>query len=413
MKKTLLCALCLLLLMLGLPTPAAAAAAEVKKPVLKSAQMGILYEETTDTLLFQMNGDVQNVPASLTKVMTAILVLEYDPNLEGTTIVSEAAISDRYCNWKDDFYLQAGEDVTVRDLMHYLLIASGNEAATVLAEYVAGSVEEFLVMMNDKAQALGMTQTEYYDPHGLSPSNRITCQDMVTLCREAMKNETFRSIVCQSSGTLPKNSQRNWEHKYKTTNRLLRHGNTPGYVTDYVEDILGIKTGSTSAAGLNFACCMKKDDLVFYSVVMHADSMYYQGNTVSGHFVDTVFLLDYARNFSKTGFAAGETVGKLSTQGSMLKNLSVSVQEDFYALSTGEAKVELVAAEDLGKTVKKGDIVGKAVITDDFGNTKEVALVADADANTNMLQYALFVVPVLIVAAVVVLVCKRKQNAKA
>ena len=411
MKKFTLCFACILLLTAMLPFGAAAEAPAA--PVLKSAQMGFLYEETTDTVLFQLNGDVQNVPASLTKVMTALLVLEFDPGLEGTTIVSEAAISDRYCNWKGDFYLQAGEDVTVRDLMHYLLIASGNEAATVLAEYVAGSVEEFLVMMNDKAKALGMTQTEYYDPHGLSPTNRITCQDMVTLCREAMKNETFRSIVCQSSGTLPKNSQRNWAHTYKTTNRLLRHGNTPGYVTDYVDDILGIKTGSTSAAGLNFACCMKKDDLVFYSVVMHADEMYYQGNTVSGHFVDTVKLLDYARTFSKTGFAAGETVGQLRTQGSLLKNLPVHAQEDFYALSTGELQVELIAAEDLGKTVKQGDIVGKAVITDDFGNIKEVALVAAKDASTGVLQYALIAAPVIVVAAIVVLILKRKQSAKA
>lgn len=408
MKKFFLFTLCAMLLLSALPFSSAAAA---KEPVLQSAQMGILYEETTDTILFNFNGDTQNVPASLTKVMTAILVLEYDPDLAGTMIVSEAAISDEYCNWKDDFYLKPGEDVKVRDLMNYLLIVSGNEAATVLAEYVAGTIPEFIKMMNAKAKALGMNDTIYFDPHGLSPNNKITCEDMLILCREAMKNETFRSIVCRDVGSLPKNSQRNWVHQYKTTNRLIRHNNIPGYVTDYYKDILGIKTGSTKAAGLNFACCMKKDDLVFYSVVMHAGTVEYEGNSVSGHFTDTVTLLDYARTYSKDGFAAGETVGKMNTQGSLLKNLPVVASEDLYTLVSGDLKVDLVASDDLGKSVKKGDVVGKAVVTDDFGNTKEVTLLAAADATTNPLQYALFAIPVIVIAAVIVLVIKKKKSA--
>ncbi len=412
MKRFTLCLLCALMLCTLLPFGAAAESKDA--PVLDSARMGILYEETTDTILFNFNGSDKNVPASMTKVMTALLVLEYDPQLAGTAIVSEAAISDDYCDWKDDFYLKAGEDVKVKDLMHYLLIASGNEAGTVLAEYVAGTIPDFIKMMNAKAQELGMKDTSYFDPHGLSPNNRITCEDMLILCREAMKNETFREIVNCSSGVLPTNSQRKFTHKYKTTNRLKRHGNTPGYMTDYMDDILGIKTGSTSAAGLNFACCMKKDDLLFYSVVMHAGNVEYEGNTVSGHFTDTVKLLDYARTYSKSGVAAGETVGKLRTRGSWLKNLSVNAKEDLFALSRGEVQVELVAAEDLGKSVKQGDVVGKAVVKDDFGNTKEVALVAAADAATSPLQYALVAVPVIAVAVIAVLVLKkRKQGAKA
>lgn len=412
MKRLMLCCLCALLLLPMLPLQADAAAKDA--PTLQSAQMGILYEETTDTLLFNFNGDTQNVPASLTKVMTAVLVLEFDPTLSGTAIVSETAISDEYCSWKDDFYLKAGEDVKVKDLMNYLLIVSGNEAATVLAEYVAGDIESFLVMMNKKARELGMTDSVFHDPHGLSANNKVTCEDMLILCRYAMKNETFRKIVGSTVGTLPKNSQRTWVHQYKTTNRLKRHNSTPGYVTDYVDDILGIKTGSTKAAGLNFACCMKNDDLLFYSVVMHAASMEYEGSTVSGHFVDTVTLLDYARTYQKDGFAAGEAVGKLRTKGNLLKNLPVTAAEDFYALTKGDMKVELVAADDLGKSVKKGDTVGKAVFTDDFGNTREVALLAAADAATNPLEYGIVAVIVIAAAAAIVpVIKKRKSGAKA
>ncbi len=412
MKKFALFLTCVLLLTCMLPLNVAAAPKDA--PTLESAQMGILYEETTDTLLFSFNGDTQNVPASLTKVMTAVLVLEYDPDLSGTMIVSEAAISDEYCNWKDDFYLKPGEDVRVKDLMHYLLIVSGNEAATVLAEYVAGTIPAFITMMNEKAKALGMKDSIYFDPHGLSPNNKVTCDDMLILCRYAMKNETFRSIVCQDTGTLPKNSQRKWAHQYKTTNRLMRHNHTPGYVTDYYKDILGIKTGSTKAAGLNFACCMKKDDLRFYSVVMHAGNVEYEGQTLSGHFTDTVKLLDYARKYDKVGFAAGETVGKMRTKGNLLKNLTVTAKEDLFTLSRGKLNVELIAADDLGSSVKKGEVVGKAVVKDDFGNTKEVMLLAGADASTNPLEYVVVAAAVVAIAGGVVLVIKkRKQSAKA
>lgn len=412
MKKFALCFMCILLLTCVLPLNVAAAGKDA--PTLASAQMGILYEETTDTILFSFNGDTQNVPASLTKVMTAVLVLEYDPDLSGTMVVSEAAISDEYCNWKDDFYLKPGEDVKVKDLMNYLLIVSGNEAATVLAEYVAGNIPAFITMMNDKAKALGMKDSIFFDPHGLSPNNKVTCDDMLILCRYAMKNETFRSIVRKDIGTLPKNSQRNWVHQYKTTNRLIRHNSIPGYVTDYSNDILGIKTGSTKAAGLNFACCMKKDDLVFYSVVMHAGSVEYEGSTVSGHFTDTVTLLDYARTYSKDGFAAGETVGKIRTKGNLLKNLTVVASEDLYTLVSGKLNVELVAADDLGSSVKKGDAVGKAVVKDDFGNTKEVVLLAAADASTNPVEYVVVAVVVVAIATGIILVIKkRKQGAKA
>ena len=412
MKKFVLCLMCTLFLICAMPLHSAAASKDA--PTLESAQMGILYEETTDTLLFSFHGNQQNVPASLTKVLTALLVLEYDPTLSGTAIVSEAAVSDQYCSWKDNFYLRPGEDVKIIDLMHYLLIVSGNEAATVLAEYVAGSIPAFITKMNAKAKELGMNDSVFYDPHGLSASNKVTCEDMLILCRYAMKNEIFRSIVCQSAGCLPTNSQRDWTHQYKTTNRLIRHNNAPGYVTDYYKDILGIKTGSTKAAGLNFACCMKKDDLVFYSVVMHAGSVEYEGSTISGHFTDTVTLLDYARTYSKDGFAAGETVGKIRTKGNLLKNLTVVASEDLYTLVSGKLNVELVAADDLGSSVKKGDAVGKAVVKDDFGNTKEVVLLAAADASTNPVEYVVVAVVVVAIAAGIVLVIKkRKQGAKA
>ena len=117
-------------------------------PQVKNAPIALLYEETTDTVLFSREADKPNPPASMTKVMTATLVLEYDPELKGTRVVPEEAMSKENCSWLDTNPLEVGEEVSVWDLMNYLLIASGNEAATTLAIYVAGDIPKFVDMMN-------------------------------------------------------------------------------------------------------------------------------------------------------------------------------------------------------------------------------------------------------------------------
>lgn len=163
-------------------------------PEITNSQFVLLYEESTGTVLYAKNPRGVNPPASMTKVMTALLVLEHDPDLSGKTVVPPEAVSEHYCYWMDYGHLEAGEEITVRDLMDYLLIPSGNEAGTTLAAYVAGDIDTFIKMMNEKAAELGMSKTFYADPHGLSPYNTISCEDMLTLCLEAMKKPLFREL---------------------------------------------------------------------------------------------------------------------------------------------------------------------------------------------------------------------------
>lgn len=412
MKRLL--AVCLTLVML-LGSMSAVSFAEnealPERPVITNSHMVILYEESTDTILYEKRVDSTNAPASMTKVMTAVLVLEHDPELKGTTTVSADAISDKYCYWMTDNHLQAGEELSVWDLMNYLLIPSGNEAGTVLAEYVAGSIPAFIDMMNAKAKELGMTRTHYSDPHGLSEINRITCEDMLKLCRYAMTFENFRKIVSTKQGNLPENEFRSYPIRYSTTNRVMNPRGQSRYDTGFSEDIIGIKTGYIRVAGNNLACCMVHDDLTFYSVVMHAhDEEQPDGTWLEGHFMDTRDLMVWARSFQKFGYAAGEEVTTL-TKGVRSTAIRLLAKDDIYALGqTGvDQKVEL---DKIPLRIHAGDVLGKLVITDEFENVRETELVAAEDAFVGPIFYVIPCVAVALAIVAAVLISRsHKKNA--
>ena len=417
LKRMMTCLLCALLL----SQCCAAFAADFQAPAvmpddapdITNAQFVILYEESTGTVLYAKNPRGVNPPASMTKVMTALLVLEHDSDLSGKTVVPPEAVSETYCYWMEYGHLEAGEEITVRDLMDYLLIPSGNEAGTTLAAYVAGDINRFIQMMNEKAAQLGMSKTFYADPHGLSPYNSISCEDMLTLCLEAMQYPLFREIVSTKSGALPKSNMRSKAYRYNTTNRVMYPRNVMEYETDFTDDIVGIKTGYISEAGLNLACCMdyEEQDLTFYSVVMHADEVEINGAERSGHYLDTIELMTWARTFHKEEIAAGEQVATASTQGSLLKNLPLAARDDA-AMLTKTALERKVTLMDIGKEVKAGDVVGKLTLTDDFGNVKEVDLLAAADARTNNIPvYVGMAAAAAGIAAAVILVRKKRVKA--
>lgn len=138
------------------------------------------------------------------------------------------------------------------------LIASGNEAATTLAIYVAGDIPTFVDMMNKKAAELGMTSTHYVDPHGLSSIPQlITANDMLKLCRYAMKNDTFRKIVSTREGRIPASNKRSEAFCFRNSNSVLDPLGNRFYDTGFSDDIIGIKTGYIPDSGMNLSCAMQ------------------------------------------------------------------------------------------------------------------------------------------------------------
>lgn len=264
-----------------------APANEDQAPHSKAA---ILYEATTDTVFYEKNADMELPPASMTKVMTAVLVLEQNPQLEGTLTVSENAVKHYYCSSMGYPHLKAGEVISYKDCMAYMLIPSANEAATAFAFEIGGDMETFVRMMNDKAKELGCTNTQFKDPVGLSSSDHYTSpRDMVKICRYAMSFDSFREAVSADSVTVPVSNMRDESYECYTTNYVKFPDDR--YESPYSQYVTGVKTGWTPAAGWCFSGCMEKDGLVWYSVVMGGNEEWYdEERIIQGDFRDTINL---------------------------------------------------------------------------------------------------------------------------
>ena len=179
----------------------------------------LLMDLKTGKILYEKNINEKMYPASLTKIMTAILVLE-NCDLNDVATVSDFAVSSVPFGYVTAD-LQVGEELKVEQLLNVLLVGSCNDAATVLAEHVAGSVENFSIMMNKKAKELGCNNTNFVNPNGLHSENHYsTAYDLSLISKYAMKNETFRKIVSKLSYKLPTTN------KYTKKDRVFYNANS-------------------------------------------------------------------------------------------------------------------------------------------------------------------------------------------
>ena len=286
MKKKLKFIIVFLLIWLSIQTTALA-------NVKINSEAGILVEISTGRIIYEKNSTKQMFPASTTKILTAILVLE-NCQLTDMVTVRESALSNIpqgyvTCN------LQPGEVLSIKDLLYALMIPSANDAAYVLAEHVAGSVDAFSTMMNDKARELGCTSSHFVNPNGIhDDAHYSTAYDLYLIANYCMKNPTFREIVATTEYTLPATEKYPSEDRIlKTTNDLIRP-NTKGYF----KNAIGIKTGYTSKAGNCLVAGASRDGLEFISVVLNG------GTTDSGEnarYADSKKFFNYAYdNFTLT-----------------------------------------------------------------------------------------------------------------
>ena len=184
-------------------------------------------------------------PASLTKIMTCLIALE-NGNLSDVVTVSESALADLD---EDSSVagLVVGEQMTLENLLYCMMVVSGNDACNVIAEHVAGSVTDFVRMMNQRAYELGCTNTHFNNPHGLhDESHYTTARDLAIITQAALKSENFRQIVDTYEYKLPDDNMRQNIPKLKTTNMLIYQSMSNSL---YYPRAHGIKTGYTSQAG--------------------------------------------------------------------------------------------------------------------------------------------------------------------
>ena len=239
----------------------------------------ILIDSKTGTELYSKNANKKMYPASTTKIMTAILGIE-NGNLDDIVTASKSAISSIPSGYSSAYLVQ-GEKISLKDLLIVLLVHSANEAANVIAEHVSGSVDEFVVLMNEKAKELGCEDTNFVNTNGIHDSEHYTtASDLAIIANYCMKNETFREIVSMPSCTISK-TNKSGIRKYSNTNTMIIEN------TDYYrDDCIGIKTGHTSQAGYCLVSAIQKDDMELISVVLG-------GANEEDRFKDSDSLLTY------------------------------------------------------------------------------------------------------------------------
>ncbi|MBE6783903.1 MAG: D-alanyl-D-alanine carboxypeptidase [Ruminococcaceae bacterium] len=220
-----------------------------------------------DEAVFNKNYNKRTAPASLTKIMTALVALEECEDLNVKIVVSQSAIDSLAGTDSSTAGLVPGEEVTMYDLLNCLMVKSANEAAIVIAEYVGGTVENFVKMMNTKAKELGCADTHYVNVHGLDEEGHYTtAHDLYLICKEAMKNPVFEKIVGQTSYTMPK-TNKNEERILPATNLMINSN----YRDCYLSYVTGIKTGTTDDAGRCIITKASKNGYNYIAIVMGAD----------------------------------------------------------------------------------------------------------------------------------------------
>lgn len=290
------------------------------------------------TVLWSRGADERSAMASTTKMMTAIVALE-NGDMNATYTVSQAAANVG----ESSMELTAGMEVSLHDLLCGLLIKSGNDAGITIAEGIAGSEDKFAIMMNEKAQAMGLQNTHFTNPHGLDAENHYSsAYDLSVIARYGMKNETFREIVGTKKVKLKLGGK---NHTFKSTNSLLNTW----------DECEGIKTGYTGDAGYCLTSAAQRDGVELFAVVLGCANE-------AERFTDSYRLLQWGfshyRDFKLAG--ADEVLADVPLSGFTNRTVKAGVAEETHALALdydGDISVD-IKTKDLPDGADEGETIG-------------------------------------------------------
>ena len=320
---------------------------EAKNPFEVNACSAILMEYETGAILFEQNADEQLPPASITKIMTLLLVMEALEEGRITTDESVTTSARAAAMGGSQIFLKEGEQMSVRDMLKSVVIASANDAAAALAEHICGSLEAFVEKMNEKAVALGMQNTHFENTNGLDDttvSHYTSARDVAIMSRALVAYP----LILEFSGTWM-DSVRDGAFGLTNTNRLVR----------FYPGATGLKTGSTSKAKFCISATAKRDDMHLIAVVMGSPTRDIR-NEEAKH------LLDYGfANYALISAEEGD-VGELPVLGGVQDLCRVRKN----AFSLVVPKGERAAVEEktnlppvLKAPIEKGEVVGSVVYT--------------------------------------------------
>ncbi len=355
MKKTIAIGLmfCMLCTLLVVPSNAVEFTGEI------NAKSAILMEQSSGKVLFEYNADEALPPASVTKVMTILLVLEAID--EGKITINDPVTVSAYATSMggSQIYLKENEVMSVSDLLKAVVVASANDAAVALAEHLYGTEEAFVARMNERAAELGMVNTNFCNTNGLDDTDTghlTSARDIAIMSREVLKHPLIFDY-----STIWMDSVRNGEFGLTNTNRLIR----------FYHGANGLKTGSTSKAGFCISATAERDGMQLIAVIMGAPSRDTR-NALAASLLDFGFA-----NYSVRSFP-GQTVDPVPVKGGTTRSCEASYADASFVTekSNEETTTQVVYNTSLRAPVKKGDVVGTVRFllgSEELGTTDLVA----------------------------------------
>lgn len=327
--------------LIGPPSLAASEPPDPDPPSVNCAA-ALLMEWHTGTLLYEHNAFRRMHPASITKIMTALLTLEQGC-LEDTVTMSWEAASQP----GSSMYLKEGDVFTVEDLLYGLMLNSGNDAAWALAEYVGGTAQEFFDMMNVRAKEIGAINTRYANPHGITdPNHYTTAFDLALIAKTCLKHPYFRHLVATKEKDVIE-AEEGIVTSLANTNRLLW----------LYLGADGVKTGTTESAGQCLVASATRDGIRLLAVVLDSGDRWRDAAELLSYGFENYRVAQVAR--------AGETLLSLATKGASEKTVPVVCVYDLFACVPryySGLRVEVELPNRIIAPMAAGTVVGRAVV---------------------------------------------------
>ncbi|MDP3447044.1 MAG: D-alanyl-D-alanine carboxypeptidase family protein [Eubacteriales bacterium] len=391
----------------------ATALADYDYDSIPTPNMIVVDGDDPSVVFYARNADQRLFPASTTKIMTTLVALA-NGNMDDSFMVGEEVLGTTIKFTKDSSLMgiQPGETLSLRDLVYGLMLASGNDAGEAIAKHVAGSVDAFVAMMNQKAQEIGMTSTHFTNPHGVhNDEHYSTARDMAKLLAYALQNEDFVRIAQTRTYTVPANSVRTTELVLVNTDRLLKATEGDPLQTVYPYAIGG-KTGDTFAAGKCLVAAAEKDGARVIIALFGDKKDLYDGDTVMtnlARFVNAAAIFEYvfANNYqtimaAELGLQKAFSTGVVDadaedlqdgqlTMSAMIEELVVRASAERInairanagsitanVVLTTDAQAPIVAGQSMGTIEYKlgDDVICTAPLTADFSVDKVLGVSA-------------------------------------
>lgn len=297
----------------------------VNADVNTSAKAAVVMDVKTGRVLFSKNADAKLPMASTTKIMTVLVAIESGRLSETVKVSKKASFTEG-----SSIYLKEGEKLTVEELLYGIMLRSGNDAATAVAEHIGGSVEGFAAMMNQKAKEIGAVNSHFVNPHGLDhPEHYTTAYDLALITSYALRNEKFAEIVKTKAKTISGPPDVNWDRSMKNKNKMLWQ----------FEGGDGVKTGFTKRAGRCLVSSATRDNWKLCSVVLNCGAMWEESSS----------LLNYAfKSYSKEKIVDSEKVyQQLKVISGKQNTVSIKPSHDFYIPLTREELGKIIMIPSL------------------------------------------------------------------